>query len=178
MRRDACRARSLASPFCGPAETSRNVAKGWASSRANYCVGRLEPVHTAWSMSPSGRGSLSSGSPTTLVVATSCGVLPVTEPAEASSCSRTSLDASMDRGKWAPNRLISVRQYAEAVAILRTAGVPAKLWSLDCDSFYRKMGRQLCEIWRLMCRAASNLIDAVALDQQQTLRSAREYRTC
>ena len=55
---------------------------------------------------------------------------------------------SMDRDDWPVNRLIHVRQVAESAAIMQTAGVPVKLFSIDCESFYRKMGRQRSQWWR------------------------------
>ena len=38
-----------------------------------------------------------------------------------------------------------VRELTEAAAIMRASGAPVALWSVDCESFYRVMGRQLAE---------------------------------
>ena len=48
----------------------------------------------------------------------------------------------MDRSGWPPNKMMHVRGIAEAAAIMSCSGAPIQLWSADCDSFYRKMGRQ------------------------------------
>ena len=57
-------------------------------------------------------------------------------------------NAEMDRSLWPPARMIHVRDVAEAAAIMQISGAPVKLWSVDCEAFYRKMGRRSAEIWR------------------------------
>ena len=54
----------------------------------------------------------------------------------------------MDRSRWPPARMIHVRDVAEAAAIMQLSGAPVKLWSVDCEAFYRKMHRRRAEIWR------------------------------
>ena len=54
----------------------------------------------------------------------------------------------MDRSRWPPARMIHVREVAEAAAIMQLSGAPVKLWSVDCEAFYRKMYRRQAEIWR------------------------------
>ena len=57
-------------------------------------------------------------------------------------------NAEMDRSLWPPARMIHVRDVAEAAAIMQISGAPVKLWSVDCEAFYRKMGRRRAEVWR------------------------------
>ena len=61
-----------------------------------------------------------------------------------------SVNDGMDRSRWPENRLVQVRQFAEAAAILRGVGGSRRVrtWSLDCEAFYRAVGRQRAEIWR------------------------------
>lgn len=61
-----------------------------------------------------------------------------------------SVNGAMDRSQWAPNKLLRVGQFAEAVAIMQGAARQRRvaLWSLDCEAFYRVVGRQRAELWR------------------------------
>ena len=65
-----------------------------------------------------------------------------------------SLNGSMDRSEWPENSLPRVAAIAEAAAIFRTAGAPVKLWGFDCEAFYKRVGRQLAQLWKVgMMRA-------------------------
>ena len=55
---------------------------------------------------------------------------------------------AMERSWWPQNRMIHVKDVAESAAIMQTAGAPVKLFSVDCEAFYRKMGRQTSQWWR------------------------------
>ena len=147
--------------------TSRNVAKGWAFESELPCW----PIRAC----PYGvvDESERAGEPKFRLTNDLSWPPPGVLPAGGGEFVQ-SHNASMDRGKWAPNRLISVRQYAEAVAIMRTAGAPMKLWSLDCDSFYRKMGRQLSEIWRNAMAVPSGF----QLDRRCCFGSAADAAKC
>ena len=69
-------------------------------------------------------------------------------------------NGAMDRSGWPPNKMMHVRGIAEAAAIMSCSGAPIQLWSADCDSFYRKMGRQSAQIWRnAMAVAAGFQVD-------------------
>ena len=57
-------------------------------------------------------------------------------------------NAAMDRSDWPAAKMLHVKQIAEAAAIMGLAEAPIKLWSIDCEAFYRKMGRQAAEVWR------------------------------
>ena len=60
-----------------------------------------------------------------------------------------SLNASMKRSLWPQGKLAKVSELAEAAAIMRLAGVPVKLWKFDCEAFYKRMGRQTAQLWRV-----------------------------
>ena len=32
---------------------------------------------------------------------------------------------------------------------MRLAGAPVKLWKFDCEAFYKRMGRQNAQLWRV-----------------------------
>ena len=64
-----------------------------------------------------------------------------------------SVNDAMDRSAWPAERLMRVREYAEAAAILRGSASPnaprrAAGWSFDAHAFYRVVGRQRSELWR------------------------------
>lgn len=59
-----------------------------------------------------------------------------------------SVNGSIDRTEWPAVRLLRASQLAESAAILQTSGAPVKVWSFDCEAYYRKVGRQRGEIWR------------------------------
>ena len=61
-----------------------------------------------------------------------------------------SVNGSMDRSAWPANRLVKVREYAEAAGIMQGLAQQrrVRLWSLDCEAFYRAVGRQRAELWR------------------------------
>ena len=60
-----------------------------------------------------------------------------------------SLNASMDRQRWPEGKLARIADFAEAAAVMRASGAPVRLWSLDCEAFYKQMGRQNAQIWRV-----------------------------
>jgi hypothetical protein len=55
---------------------------------------------------------------------------------------------AIDRSEWPVLKLLRASQLAESAAILQTSGAPVKVWSFDCEAYYRKVGRQRGEIWR------------------------------
>ena len=59
-----------------------------------------------------------------------------------------SVNGSIDRTAWPAVRMLRASQLAESVAILQTAGVDVKVWSFDCEAYYRKVGRQRGEVYR------------------------------
>ena len=61
-----------------------------------------------------------------------------------------SVNGGMDRAAWPANRLVRVREYAEAAGAMQGAAQQrhTRLWSLDCEAFYRAVGRQRSELWR------------------------------
>ena len=62
-----------------------------------------------------------------------------------------SVNAGMDRSAWPPNRLVRVMEYAEALELLRGGSAAprrVRAWSLDCEAYYRAVGRQRRELWR------------------------------
>lgn len=72
----------------------------------------------------------------------------------------TSHNAASDRDRWPPARMINMRQVAASAAIMQQAGAPMAVWSVDCEAFYRKMGRQRCQVWRnVMAVAAGFQVD-------------------
>ena len=87
------------------------------------------------------------------------------------------VNSSMDRSQWPPNPLLRVRQYAAAAAVL--AGGPArrrvKLWSLDCEAFYRLVGRRRSEMWR---NAVFTLEGGVQVDRRCCFGDAAAATKC
>jgi hypothetical protein len=63
-----------------------------------------------------------------------------------------SVNGAMDRSAWPANRLVRVAEFAEAVAVLQGemggGGRRVRTWGLDCEAFYRAVGRQRRELWR------------------------------
>ena len=59
-----------------------------------------------------------------------------------------SVNGSIDRSRWVQVRLMRIAQLAEGVGILLTVGVAVRLWSFDCQAYYRKTGRQRSEVWK------------------------------
>ena len=59
----------------------------------------------------------------------------------------SSLNDSMERHRWPQCRLMRVAQFAESAAVMRASGAPVALWGLDCEAFYRTMGRQRSQLW-------------------------------
>ena len=71
-----------------------------------------------------------------------------------------SLNESMERSRWPQGKLARVGELAEAAAIMRLAGAPVKLWKFDCEAFYKRMGRQNAQLWRVaMVREAGMQVD-------------------
>ena len=81
---------------------------------------------------------------------------------------------SMERSAWPYNRMIHVRQVAESIAIMQTAGAPVQLFSVDCESFYRKMGRQRSQWWR----NAMVVADGFQVDKRCCFGSAADAAKC
>lgn len=75
-----------------------------------------------------------------------------------------SVNGAMDRSGWPPNRLLRVGEFAEAMAIMRGARRQrrVRVWSIDCEAFYRAVGRQRAELWR----NGIILPDGVMLDER------------
>lgn len=89
-----------------------------------------------------------------------------------------SVNAAGDRSAWPLNPLVRVSEFAEAVAIL--AGPPSarrgtSMWSLDCEAFYRLVGRRQHEIWR---NAAFAPDGSVVLDQRCCFGDAAAATKC
>ena len=59
-----------------------------------------------------------------------------------------SVNASMDRSEWPTVAMPRPMQIAEAAAVLLASGGRVRLWGLDCEAYYRKVGRQKAEIYR------------------------------
>lgn len=87
-----------------------------------------------------------------------------------------SVNAAMDRSKWPHNRLLRVVQYTEALAILAGAEQQRRVraWSLDCEAFYRMVGRQRRELWR----NAMLLPSGVQLDERCCFGDASAATKC
>ena len=82
---------------------------------------------------------------------------------------------AMDRSKWPANRLVRVREVAEACGIMRGDGSRGLgAWSIDCEAFYRAVGRQRSELWRngVWC------IDGVSLDKRCCFGDASAATKC
>ena len=75
-----------------------------------------------------------------------------------------SVNGAMDRSGWPPNRLLRVGEFAEAMAMFQGAQRQrrARMWSIDCEAFYRAVGRQRSELWR----NGILLPDGVMLDER------------
>ena len=87
-----------------------------------------------------------------------------------------SVNGAMDRSDWPENKLMRVTQYAEALAILAGAEQRrrTRAWSLDCEAFYRNVGRQRRELWR----NAIFLPDGVQLDERCCFGDASAATKC
>ena len=87
-----------------------------------------------------------------------------------------SVNAAMDRSRWPENPLVRVRQVAEAAAILHGGGDGrrVRLWSLDCEAFYRQVGRRRAELWRNAVLTA----DGVQLDRRCCFGDAAAATKC
>ena len=85
-----------------------------------------------------------------------------------------SLNGAMDRSRWPSGKLARVSEVAEAAAILRVAGVPVRLWSLDCEAFYKQMGRQNAQLWRVAMMRESG----VQVDSRCCFGSAADASKC
>ena len=87
-----------------------------------------------------------------------------------------SVNGAMDRPDWPVNKLMRVAEYAEALAILVGAEQRrrARAWSIDCEAFYRKVGRQRRELWR----NAIFLPDGVQLDERCCFGDAAAATKC
>ena len=57
-----------------------------------------------------------------------------------------SLNDAMDRTLWPEVRMLHVREVAEAAAILQSSGAPVRVWSLDAEAYYRKVGKRPDEV--------------------------------
>lgn len=90
-----------------------------------------------------------------------------------------SVNDGMDRSDWPANPLVRVRDFAEAAAVMG-GGVgddavrSVKLWGLDCEAFYRAVGRQRREIWR----NGVFLPDGVMLDERCCFGDASAATKC
>ena len=85
-----------------------------------------------------------------------------------------SSNAAMDRSSWPDGRMLKVAQYAESVAVLRTCDAPVRVWSADCEAFYRVMGRRPEEMWR----NAMAVSDGFQLDERCCFGSAADATKC
>lgn len=81
---------------------------------------------------------------------------------------------AIDRSGWPAVGLLRASQLAESAAILRTSGAPVKVWSFDCEAYYRKVGRQRGEIWR-NCYAVA---DGVVVDEREQFGDASAAVKC
>ena len=59
-----------------------------------------------------------------------------------------SVHAASDRSEWPAVGMPRPMQIAESAAILLSSGGRVRLWGLDCEAYYRKVGRQNAEIYR------------------------------
>ena len=85
-----------------------------------------------------------------------------------------SINGSMARWRWPRNSLPKAAHIGAAAATLRATGAPVKLWGFDCEAFYRKMGRQACELWR----NAIATVDGFQLDERCCFGSAADATKC
>ena len=86
----------------------------------------------------------------------------------------TSHNAASDRDRWPPARMINMRQVAVSAAIMQQAGAPVAVWSIDCEAFYRKMGRQQCQVWRNVMAVANGF----QVDRRCCFGSAADAAKC
>ena len=86
-----------------------------------------------------------------------------------------SVNDGMDRSRWPVNRLVTVGEYAEALAVLHGGvGRRVRAWGMDCEAFYRVAGRQRRELWRNgIC-----LPDGVQLDERCCFGDASAATKC
>ena len=87
-----------------------------------------------------------------------------------------SVNGAMDRSRWPANRLVHVTEYGEAMALLQGSARQrrARVWGLDCEAFYRAVGRQRRELWRNgIC-----LPDGVQLDERCCFGDASAATKC
>ena len=59
-----------------------------------------------------------------------------------------SLNESMRRGEWPEERMLRVKDMAEAAAVLQRSGAQVRMGVLDIAAYYKQFGRQLGEHWR------------------------------
>jgi len=91
-----------------------------------------------------------------------------------------SVNGAMRRNEWPANPLLRIAQFAEAAAILQGQGqsrIPkrrVRLWALDCEAFYRQVGRQRAELWH----NAIFLPDGVQLDMRECFGDASAATKC
>ena len=70
---------------------------------------------------------------------------------EAAGAPVDSVNGAMNRSGWPANRMVTVGEFADAVGIMSGGGREGRrvrMWSLDCEAFYRMVGRQSSELWR------------------------------
>ena len=87
-----------------------------------------------------------------------------------------SVNGAMDRSRWLANRLVHVTEYGEAMALLQGSlrQRRVRVWGLDCEAFYRAVGRQRRELWRNgIC-----LPDGVQLDERCCFGDASAATKC
>ena len=87
-----------------------------------------------------------------------------------------SVNGAMDRSRWPANRLVHVTEYGEAMALLQGSLRQRRVraWGLDCEAFYRAVGRQRRELWRNgIC-----LPDGVQLDERCCFGDASAATKC
>jgi hypothetical protein len=153
------------------AKTEANVAKGWARPAAEL---PCWPLRTCpFSVVDE---SVRAGKPkhrlTTDLSWPHAGMM------EAGGMPVDSVNGAMDRSGWPANRLVRVSEYAEAVAVLQgqvePGGRRVRAWGLDCEAFYRAVGRQRRELWRNgVC-----LPDGVQMDERCCFGDASAATKC
>jgi hypothetical protein len=83
-------------------------------------------------------------------------------------------NAAIDRSSWPAARMVSARDLSNSAAIMMQSGAPVHLWSVDCDSFYRIMGRQGADVWRNVVA----LGDRFQVDERCCFGSAADAAKC
>ena len=76
-----------------------------------------------------------------------------------------SVNGGMDRSRWPSNRLMRVHEFTEAMGIFQGTASRrrrTRAWSIDCQAFYRAVGRQRREL----CRNGICCADGVQLDER------------